>query len=317
MKKTYLLLIVSVVLLALAGQAFAQVGGLSVQTNSATNIYSNQATLQGYLSIPYISNTNYVWFQWGTTTNYENTSVQQTLGYSGAFSQNVANLYANTTYHYRAVAQNNNGIVYGQDMTFYTSNSGSYTAVLSVAKRVYNATSGTNAWLTTASASKNDILVFAITLQPGSQNVNNVFVRDILPTGLIYNGNLRLNAQNYSGDITSGINIGTVYANQPTVISYQVQVSPYYAFSYGLNTLTNTATVTSSEAGTQTAVASVFVTYSAVSGATTISTGLTNNFLVDSFFLPLALIILMLWFYFSGKAYNLADYIKTHSSAKI
>jgi len=311
MKKLYLLFALSIILLTIGGQAFAQVGGINVQTNSATNIYNNSATLQGYFTIPYISNSNYVWFQWGTTTNYENATYQQTLNYTGVFSQNISNLSANTTYHYRAVAQNNNGLTYGQDMTFYTSNYGSYTAVLSVDQKVYNATLGSNIWLTTATAKSNDILVFAITLQPGSQNINNVFVRANLPAGLIYNGNLMVNAQSRSGDITSGLNIGTIYINQPVVVSYQAKVSPYYAFPYGLTTLTNNAVVTSTEAGTQTAVSSVFVLNSAVSGATTISTGFTNNFLFDSFFLPLALIMLMLWFYFSGKAFKLADWIKT------
>ena len=295
MKKIYLLLVISMVLLTFGWQVLAQVGGLSVQTNSATNIYNNQATLQGYFSLPYISNANYVWFEWGTTTSYGNTTGQQTLNYSGAFNQNITNLSANTTYHYRAIAQNSSGTVYGQDMTFYTSNSGSYIATLFVTKKVYNATLGNNMWLTTASASRNNILVFAITLQPNSsQNVNNVYVRDILPAGLVYNGNLMKNAVAISGDITSGLNIGTVYANQPVVISYQAQVSSSYAFPYGLTTLTNNVTVTSTEAGTQTAAASVFVVNSAVSGATTISTGLTNNLLTDSFFLPLALILFLI-----------------------
>lgn len=47
-----------------------------------------------------------------------------------------------------------------------------------------------------------------------------------------------------------------------------------------------------------------------VAGASTVSTGLTNNPITDSFLLPLLLIAGGLWFYFSGKIYVFADKIK-------
>lgn len=47
-----------------------------------------------------------------------------------------------------------------------------------------------------------------------------------------------------------------------------------------------------------------------VAGASTISTGLTNDFLTDSFFLPMALIILSSWLYFSGNIYRFADWLR-------
>jgi len=50
-----------------------------------------------------------------------------------------------------------------------------------------------------------------------------------------------------------------------------------------------------------------------VAGASTISTGLTNNFWTDSFFLPLLIVLISLWFYFSGKAYAFADWLKRKS----
>jgi hypothetical protein len=119
---------------------------------------------------------------------------------------------------------------------------------------------------------------------------------------------------NYGGDITSGVNIGTVYAGQAVVVSYQAQVAAVGSFSYGVTTLNNNATITSTEAGTQTASATIIVNRSLVYGASTsassVSTGLTNNFFTDSFFLPLLLIITGLWLYFSGEVYVFADWIK-------
>lgn len=290
-------------------------GNNTVQTNSATNVYNNSATLNGYLNGNNYYNT-YVYFQYGTTTGYGSQTTQQYLTGTGAFSQIVTGLYQNTTYHFRAVAQTgSSGLVYGNDMTFYSSgngNNGYYgNGSLYVTKQVINLTSGNLNWQPSVSAKSGDILSFAVTLQPNSTNINNVYLRDILPVGLIYRGNMAVNTNtNYGGDITAGLNIGTLYANQPTIVTYQAQVATTYS-----STLTNNVTVTSNEAGTQTASASVFVTNTPIvynpGRPTYISTAETNNFLTDSFFLPLLLIVLMAWLFFSGRVYKFADWMKS------
>ncbi len=296
------------------------VGGVSVQTNPATNISNYQTTLNGYLAIPYISGSglNYVYFEWGTDLNYNNQTGRQYLS-SGSFSQNISGLYSNTIYHFRAVAQSNFGTIYGQDMTFYSSgdNYNNYYGYgsLYVSKKVINLTSGNLIWSSSVTAKPGDVLSFAITLQgpqgtPG-QDTHNVVARDILPANLVYRGNVTVNTNsNYYGDIISGINIGTVYANQPVVVAYQAQVAPAINLNYGTTTLTNSATVTSQETGIQTASVTVLVNNSLVYGAATVSTGLTNNLLADSFFLPLLIIVFGLWFYFSGNVIKLADKLK-------
>jgi len=314
------IILTAVFCLAFASSALAQqVGGFNVQTNSATNISNYQATLQGYLAMPYISGTNYVWFQWGITTSYGNETFHQNQNSSGSFSQNIVNLAANTTYHFRAAAQNNSGTVYGQDMTFYTSGFGYYgSGQLLAGKKVINLTSGNLNWQSFVNAKPGDVLSFAITLQAtGNQDIHNVYVRDVLPSNLIYRDNLTVNASlNYSGDPVSGINIGTISAGNVAAVSYQVQVAGYNNLPYGSSVLTNSATITSTEAGSQTASSSVFVNNSAVYGVTTIPTGLTNNFLTDSFFLPMLLIVLGSWFYFSGRAYRFADWLRGQTSKK-
>lgn len=276
----------------------------SVQTNVATGMSNNQATLNGYLNNGG-SNTGNVWFQWGSDTNYSYSTSLQAFLSSGPFSQSLSNLSANTTYHYRAVAQNTNGTVYGQDATFNTGTSLTY-ASAQISKKVINLTSGNLNWQSSVNANYGDILSFAITIQPGSQNLNDVLVRDILPAGLIYKGNLTVNATLSSGNPESGINVGTIQANGIGIVSFQAQV---VATSYGQTTITNTATVTSNEIGSQTASALVLVTNSTVSGATYLPTGTTNSPIKDSFFLPIALIILGSWLYFSGRIYAFADWL--------
>src|SRR3989344_1704161 len=417
MQKTYkisFILLLAVVFYFSASTALGQmVGGANIQTNSATNISSNQATLNGYLGIPYISNSNAVYFQWGTTTNYGYQTLQQYIN-QGAFSQVINGLNSNNAYHFRAVAQGSFGTIYGQDMTFVSGQPGSnsitanagpdiylsynqsstlqgsgydssgygyqlyyqwactggtlssynvaqptftvsyagmynyayqatYTCTLTVTnaigssnldsttiyvnygggtgwllnvnKKAINLTSGNLSWSKYINANPSDVLSFSIALQASNRNIYNVIVRDILPANLIYQGSLTINSnQNYGGDIRSGINIGTVYANQPIVVAYQARVASAENFSFGSNALTNTATVTSTDGPSQTSASTVTVNRSLVYGASNVATGSTNNFMVDSFFPPLLMILLSAWLYFSGKVYRFADWLKVKIS---
>ena len=152
---------------------------------------------------------------------------------------------------------------------------------------------------TSCSSSSSDTLMFLVTIQAtGNQDAQNVVVRDYLANNLIYkdqlvvsgasNYNYSYNPNSYSGDITSGINLGTIPSGQTITITYQTQVASSQNFSYGTTTLTNSVSATSSNSGyNPTNSASVIVTRTAVYGASSISTGLTNNIWLDSFFLPL------------------------------
>lgn len=294
-----------------------QTGQNNVQTYSATNISNSQATLNGYFSMPYLySGTSYVWFQWGIGTNYGYETVHQSIsGNSQNFSQNIVNLAPNTAFHFRAVMQNNNGTFYGQDMTFNSNGSNNYygNGSLSVTKQAINLTLGNLNWQSSVSANPGDILSFAIILQASGQDVHNVVVRDLLPLNLTFAGNLAVNSSlNYPGDIQNGVNVGTVPANGVVVVSYQARVAPSASLPYGASTLTSNATVTSQESGTQTASAQILMNNSYVYGnsnITNLSTGLTNNPVTDSFFLPIMLIILGSWFYFSGNIYKFSDWL--------
>jgi hypothetical protein len=307
-KASFLLLTMTVLCFSFGTAVLAQTAP-QIQTNSATNISNYQATLNGYLSSASLYS-SYVYFQWGTTTSYGSQTPQQYLNNAGLFSQNIANISPNTTYHFRAVSQGNYGIVYGQDMTF--NSSGYYgNGTLSISKKVIDLTSGNLNWQTSVNANPSYFLSYVITLQANGQDVHNVIIRDILPANLIYRGNLTVNTNsNSGGNITSGINIGTVYVNQPVVVAYQVQVAPAVNFNFGNNILSSNTAVTSQEIAEQTGSATVVVNRSLVYSASAISTGLTNNFLTDSFFLQLLLITLGLWLYFSGRIYKFADWLK-------
>src|SRR3989339_234721 len=175
---------------------------------------------------------------------------------------------------------------------------------LSVTETVKKLTTGSN-FANSIYASPSDMLMFMITLRAVGQSAQNVTVRDYLPSNLIYNDQLVVsgnnNYSNYYGNISSGINLNTINAEQTVTITYRAQVAGASNFSYGTTTLNNNVSVTSSNANyVPVNNASVLVTRSAVYGASYIATGLTNNFWVDSFFLPLLLTLILFWLWKSG-----------------
>lgn len=93
----------------------------SVTTYSATDVRENAATLNGYVDNGNGYNTTR-WFEYGTNYGalYNSTNHYSQAGNYGNFGERVANLSPNTTYYFRAVAQNNNGTAYGNVMSFTT-----------------------------------------------------------------------------------------------------------------------------------------------------------------------------------------------------
>jgi len=192
-------------------------------------------------------------------------------------------------------------------MTFYTGNT-TLTGNLAVSKKVINLTTKNLNWQNSVSAKPLDILSFVITLQTGNQQINNIFVKDILPQNLIYKGNLTLNADlNSSEDLEDGISIDAMEPNSIYVISYQAQVAPAGNFSFGETTLSNTATITGSEIGTDSVSANVIVNNSNISGATSVPTGSASNYLP---FLTIMLVATGIYLYFSGKTDKFLNWIQ-------
>ena len=95
-------------------------GAPVVTTNSATNVTSSSATLNGSLDPHGLTTT--VQFQWGTTTSYGHTTpIQSQTGNTFRnISANISGLTTHTTYHFRIVATNSAGTRLGGDRTFTT-----------------------------------------------------------------------------------------------------------------------------------------------------------------------------------------------------
>jgi hypothetical protein len=95
-------------------------GSAVVSTNSASNVTSSSATLNGTVNPNGLTTT--VHFEYGTTTSYGSSTANH--NYTGNTTQNVSasisGLTPNTTYHFRLVATSNSGTIYGGDRTFST-----------------------------------------------------------------------------------------------------------------------------------------------------------------------------------------------------
>ncbi|MEP7014476.1 MAG: hypothetical protein ABI925_03465 [Verrucomicrobiota bacterium] len=94
----------------------------SVVTNTATNIRSTSATLNGTVSPNGIVTTYH--FDFGTTTSYGFTSTEQSAGSGSSdvpVSLAVTGLAPGTSYHYRVTITGNSGTITGNDTSFATS----------------------------------------------------------------------------------------------------------------------------------------------------------------------------------------------------
>ncbi|HXK37602.1 MAG TPA: fibronectin type III domain-containing protein [Candidatus Paceibacterota bacterium] len=97
----------------------------TVNTNSASSIDNYSATLNGYVGTNGSSYNTTRWFEYGTSQgNLYNSTSHVNMSNSGSISAYISNLQTNTTYYFRAVAQNSQGTVYGQVLSFTTNGGG-------------------------------------------------------------------------------------------------------------------------------------------------------------------------------------------------
>jgi len=297
---------------------------IDVKTKIATNLYSNKATLNGSF-ITINNNAKYGWFEYGFSKNYGTKTDKQPVSQnSDDFSENIDQLFLNGEYHYRAVVEDSKGnAFYGQDIIFNVGSNYQQDENFTVSKKIINLSSGQFVWSKSVNAKPNDILCISATIQ-AQENLYNSVIKEILPPNLIYSGNLLINATiNNTENPINGINLGDISKGDIIIISYQVKVSAI-GLGYGTTSIKTQTILYNNEStlNQNTSEAWVIIYNSQVYGTNTfnqingenpssIATGLTNNLLTDSFLLPLLIIIFSGWFYFSGKAYKFADWIKT------
>jgi hypothetical protein len=165
---------------------------------------------------------------------------------------------------------------------------------LAIGKSVKNLSRGT-AFSDLVYAQPGERLSFMIVVQAGKDYLDDVVVKDTLPRGLIYRGDLRVDNVLTSGNILTGLNIGDLADGERKAVTFQTDVAGAGSFTFGQTELTNTVLVSSGDTSRRDN-AKVSVSRTAVAGtATQAPTGLTNNLFLDSFFLPLLITLLIIW----------------------
>ncbi len=157
-----------------------------------------------------------------------------------------------------------------------------------------NLSKGT-AYLDSVPAEPFDVVSFSIAITAGNSALDNVYVKETLPDKIVFRQNsLKVDSASVSGDVISGYNMGSLSSNQTRTVSFEADILGADKFVFGDTQLVNSVTAyTGNTSGSDTA--NIVVTRKAVAGATTISTGLTNNLFVDSFLLPLVIALLIIW----------------------
>ena len=375
-----------------------------VETEYATNINDDRATLRGYLSDMGGSDSCKVWFQWGRTSSYGHSTSYSRKYSTGSFSKEISGLSSDTSYHFRAVAENDEELFYGEDRTFYTSGDGynnrpeadagsdkeiyedesttlsgsgydpdggslryywscsggsisnRYTArprftapsvssdryftctltvtddegltdsdnmsvrvrerdghgedvSFDVSKAVKNITQGDTTWYNALFANPGDRLLFRIRVRSdGEDKAYDVMVEDTLPAKIIYKGNLKVDDEYKSGDISEdAIDIGDLTPGSSRTITFEGEVASKYKFPYGRTNLINEARVYNSESS-ETDTCKIMVNRKEVAGATTISTGITDN-IFKSLIIPLLSAFALVWL-FSAKLIRFDKWIE-------
>ncbi|MDY6836606.1 MAG: choice-of-anchor U domain-containing protein [Thermodesulfobacteriota bacterium] len=107
------------------GPAIITTAAPSVVTGTADSVTSSSAKLTGTVNPNGESTTSY--FEYGTTESYELSTGGLNLNAGGTaepVSEDISGLNKGTSYHFRLVATNTKGAVYGDDMTFTTKSGG-------------------------------------------------------------------------------------------------------------------------------------------------------------------------------------------------
>ena len=152
-----------------------------------------------------------------------------------------------------------------------------------------------------------EVIEFKILVTSTSSNqISNLTVKDTLPEKMSYYGGLKVDDVNVSGNVLTGLDIGSLNSQQTKTVIFQAVVANSANFSYGTTELINTALVYNTGIA-RTDTAKVQVTKTEVKGATDVPTGMLDSakisFIVSGLATLLLTYLLLLKFYLGNRAY--------------
>lgn len=302
---TILGLLIPVVVLAMVVRA-------TVETKPASSITLSSAQLRGEVTDDGGCADLELWFEYGESASYGRTTSIEKRNTIGNFSAVISGLDACRTYHFRAVAVNNTKKAgYGKDKTFAT-----LCPTFELTTAVKNLTRQDTVYYDSVSAAAQDELLFRIWLKSTSNlKVEDVKVKVNLPNGINYEDDLTVNELSHKEDITiHTLDIGDILANQTKAITFKGRVASLEDLAPGANNLlaivlvytpylTQTDSFVIKAKGREISGVSGVGNVSGAPVAqaaglpTEVSTGITNNPILDCLLLPLGITLLLVWIF--------------------
>lgn len=196
------------------------------------------------------------------------------------------------------------------DNVFITVNK--ITVNLDIDQLARNITQKQISWQKNISAVPSDIIEFKVEVTAIKDTVN-IFLKEILPQGLSYRGNLKVDGKIVNQNIISNLNIGDLKVDQTKIITFEANILPENNYAIGTTGMTaivkaraNFMTETSEQISINvikarnalTAVQtgqterSTSTAEALVKGATLVSTGVTNK-IIESLLPPLFVALLI------------------------
>ncbi len=167
---------------------------------------------------------------------------------------------------------------------------------LNVQKTVQNITNGT-AFGDSVAANFGDVVIYRVVItSSGSVTAPAVYIKDAMPSGLVYFDSLTIDGVSDGRIITDGILLGDIPTGTSRTITYRARVNAKEYFNFGTNNLINSVLVYNTGVSISD-TATVVVLKSSVAGAATeVNTGVVTD-LMGSLLLPLGLAALLLFLF--------------------
>ena len=157
------------------------------------------------------------------------------------------------------------------------------TAAVAISKLARNLSDGQKQFSDSVLADPGEVLEFKIVINSGT-GAKNVILKDTLPSQISFRVNsLKIDGVSVSGEITQGISLGNLGANQTKTITFLADVAGPAHFNFGQTTLVNTATV-SFDGNSLSDSVTIVVRKTGVLGATAVPTGLIKGVFTNPLF---------------------------------
>jgi uncharacterized repeat protein (TIGR01451 family) len=143
-----------------------------------------------------------------------------------------------------------------------------------------------------------DELSFKIALTAAGQNLQNVFLTDVLPEGIDNILDVIIDGKPVSGDLEQGINLGNIEKGATLTITFTATVQGPDNFIGNEKILINTAkALCSDNSCSSDGTAQIIVTQDRTAVVTNNETGFGDNPITDSFLVPAGLSLLLVWLF--------------------